>query len=196
MSSVRGRPREFDRDEILNRAIDLFWQRGYEATPISELVQELGIGRQSLYLAFGNKRQLFEEALDRYAEMEIGPILVQLRAPGSPLDNVRSVLLFLQKRASSNDFKGCMIGHAAGEFGTRDPELSRHLARTFQRLEDAFSNALTRARDAGELSADRNPRALARLLVTTIQGVALWGPARRSPAYVRDVVAGLLELLN
>ena len=196
MTTMRGRPREFDRDEVLERAMQVFWERGYEATPISELVAELGIGRQSLYGAFGDKRQLFEEALQRYGECELAPRVAILKRPGSGLANVRDLLHHLLEKGIANDFKGCLVGHTAAEFGLRDPELAEKLSKNFCRMEEAIAEALTRAREAGELSIEKSPRKLARLIVTTVQGLALWGPVHKSPAYMRDVIESLEQQLE
>lgn len=191
----QGRPREFDPDEVLERAMHVFWERGYEATPVSELVEELGIGRQSLYSTFGDKRALFEAALALYAERRIGPIVAALEAPGSPLGNLDKVLTGLAEEGTQPDFRGCMIVHSISEFSLRDPELAACLTRHLRRLEDAFARTLQRAQQAGELSAEKKPRALARTIVTSMQGLTVMAVATRSKAYIRDVLSSLRSLL-
>lgn len=196
MSRMRGRPREFERTEVLDRAMELFWAQGYEATPISELVDHLGIGRQSLYLAFGGKRELFEAALLRYCEIELRPLLEIITAAGSPLQNVKNLIRFWQRRSSEEDFRGCLLGHTAAELGMRDPQVAALLDRGFEQLEDALTETLRQAQEAGELDPRKQPRALARMLITAAQGAALWGPVRQSKPYMRDVIKGLYQLLE
>jgi TetR/AcrR family transcriptional repressor of nem operon len=193
---MRGRPREFDRDEVLDKAMETFWETGYDGTPIKDLVERLGIGRQSLYLAFGGKRQLFEEALARYGESVILPLIEQLNAPGSPRGNVEKVLDHWQRISSSPDFKGCLVGQSAAEFADRDAVVATRLRKGLELLERSFTDALRRAQKEGEISPEKNPRKVARAIVAAVQGVAIWGPVRRSPAFVRDAFDGIRDLLD
>ena len=92
-----GPQKQFDRDEVLERATQLFWERGYEATGMTHLLEHVGIGRQSLYDTFGGKRALFLECLSHYFRGRMGPVMAQLRGPGSPLDNMRQVFKMFEK---------------------------------------------------------------------------------------------------
>ena len=85
-----ARPKAFDVDQALERAMELFWRQGYLATSLPDLVEHMGIGRQSLYDTFGDKRQLFLQALDRYAAVMIGGALGRLEEPGASLDDLKS----------------------------------------------------------------------------------------------------------
>jgi TetR/AcrR family transcriptional repressor of nem operon len=89
---MTGRPREFERDEALDKAMDLFWSQGYEATRVAQLCAHMGVGRQSLYNTFGDKESLFTEALTRYKQLRLEPMITGLRGPGSGLENVRRLL--------------------------------------------------------------------------------------------------------
>ena len=93
-------PRAYDRE----RATQLFWERGYEATGMTQLLEHVGIGRQSLYDTFGGKRALFLECLSQYFRDRMGPIMAQLRGPGSPLDNMRRVFQMFEKMAQDSRF--------------------------------------------------------------------------------------------
>ena len=192
---MRGRPREFDRDEVLDRAMQLFWDHGYEGTAVSDLVEHLGIGRQSLYSTFGDKRRLFDEALSRYAETELQTVIAMLDGPGPPLGNIQAVMQRWQEMAESGHKRGCLFGNTAAELAAHDEELAQRLAQQFRRLEDAFARALRRAKKEGELSEDKDPRALARFIVTLSQGLAATSAILR-PAYVRDVISTAADLLR
>ena len=96
----RGPDKQFDRDVVLERAMEVFWQNGYEGTGMTALLEQMGIGRQSLYDTFGDKRTLFREALTRYATTMISPLLGQLNAPGSALGNIKKVLEMWKASAS------------------------------------------------------------------------------------------------
>src|ERR1700761_2243502 len=90
-----ARPREFDRDVALDRAIGVFWANGFAATSTEDLTAAMGIGRQSLYNAFGDKRRLYLEALGAYQARSVGGHLARLNGPVSPLEGVRDLLLGL-----------------------------------------------------------------------------------------------------
>ena len=174
----------------------LFWRQGYEATSISELTQELGLGRQSLYGAFGSKRQLFIETLRHYADTKLAATVAMLEAPGPALENIRKVLAAWQKGAQDRSSCGCLVANTIAELGVRDHEISATLGRDVDRLERAFHVALERAKAAGELPSARDPKALARLFVTTGQGLAVLSKAEPSSDFARDVVSGLNQLLS
>ncbi len=191
-----GRPREFDRDEALDRAVHLFWSKGYEATGVAELCDEMGVGRQSLYNCFGDKESLFEQALNRYAQTRLQPLIDILRAPGSGVANVRRVLELWESQPPDTKRMGCLMANSIAEFGMRDPRLAKALERLLRQMESAFRDALERAAAGGELPPGRDPRDLARLLTTLGQGLATVGRLDASGRFVRDAIASARCLLE
>lgn len=191
----RGRPREFDKSVALEAAMEQFWEHGYEGTGLSDLEERTGLGRQSLYNAFGDKRALFEKALAHYQQSVVGPVLAQLGAPGSALENVRTVLGWWEEHAKSDDRRGCLVANSLAEFGMRDPGLTDELSRTLGRVEKAFQRALTRAQDKGELSRSHDAKALARLLTTVGQGLSIVHKVQ-TPAFSRDAIKAVRMMLT
>jgi AcrR family transcriptional regulator len=192
----KGRPPEFDREAALDRAMRLFWQRGYEGTSMSDLTHALGIGRQSLYGAFGDKRQLFVACLERYSEEVLQKSLFALlEAEGSGLDAIEQVLDAWQAYAESGDFWGCLLGKSLAELGRRDSELDRLMRAKLDRLQKGFERALVRAKQSGELVASADPRALARSLTAFAQGAAVVCQVWREPRAVRETMLGARALV-
>ena len=191
-----GRPREFDRDEALDAAMQLFWEQGYEATGIRDLTERLGIGRQSLYGTFGSKRELFVAAIDRYVRTRVQAVIAALDAPGSPRANIERVFAMWQANATAESTCGCLLANSTAELGLRDDEITELTRRKSARLESAFRRTLERAVAAGELSPDKQPRALARALVTAGHGLAVVAKSRPGAGYVREVIASLRTLLD
>lgn len=191
---TRGPDKQFDRDVVLDRAMEMFWEHGYESTGMSALLEHMGIGRQSLYDTFGDKRSLFREALDRYVGRVVGPVLTRLRAPGSPMANLRKVLRDLPERVEEHP--GCLVGNSLAEFGQHDDDLARVLRGYLKALEDAFHDVLVRAEEAGELTTKLPPRDLARTLVVATQGVALISKVKPDRAIARSVARSVLHLLG
>ncbi len=191
-----GPQKQFDRDEVLERATQLFWERGYEATGMTQLLEHVGIGRQSLYDTFGDKRALFLECLSRYFRDRMGPVMAQLRGPGSPLDNIRQVFKMFEKMAQESRFCGCMVGNTTAELGHNDPEVAEILAGCYRAMEDAFTDALTRAQELGEISSEQDPRGVAQVLVNTVQGVALLSKVLKDRKLARNVIQTSLSLVE
>lgn len=190
-----SRPRNFDEIEVLEGAVALFRERGYEGTSVPELISRLGICRQSLYNTFGDKRGLYLKALECYGERELDPKLALLAAPGSPLDNVRTLVRGFAAKATSCPNEGCLSVTALVE-NRDDAEALAVAERQIERLESGFRDALGRAKDAGELRADTRPERLARVLTTTCYGIDLLGRLPGSAARIGDAVSVLLELVD
>jgi TetR/AcrR family transcriptional repressor of nem operon len=193
-----ARTKEFDPDAALQAALELFWQRGYEATSMSDLVERLGIGRASIYATFGNKHELYLKALERYDRAGLPPILRELSQPGPALPAVRSVVRRYATEASDDQLRanGCLVTNTASELAPHDAAAARHVERNWDQLEAVLHSALIRAQAQGELPADRDPLTLARMLLVLLQGLRVVGKASTDPTRVRDAAEQALALLD
>lgn len=193
-----ARTKEFDPDAALQSALELFWRRGYEATSMADLVEHLGIGRASMYATFGNKRELYLKALDRYNEHRDPGLLRELSQPGPALPAVRTVVRRFAAEASVGDqrLNGCFVTNTAAELGAHDPVAARKVEASWTQIETLLHSALTRAQAQGELPADRDPRTLARMLLVLMQGLRVVGKASQDPGRVRDAAEQALTLLD
>ncbi|WP_163509248.1 TetR/AcrR family transcriptional regulator [Fodinicola acaciae] len=190
------RTKEFDPDVALQAAIELFWRRGYEATSMQDLVDHLGIGRASIYATFGSKHDLYLLALDRYCTDIAGIYTHMLAQSGPALPGVRALVkAFADKALTDPDRKGCFVTNAAVELAPADHDVARRVDEGLTGLESALLGSLMRAADQGELGADKDPYALARFLVTFLQGVRVIAkrPDRRR---LEAAVAQALSLLD
>ena len=175
--------------------MDLFWSQGYEATGMTDLCEHMSLGRQSLYNTFGDKEALFAEALSHYRQSRLQPMIEQLGAPGSGLENVVRVLDYWEENAANKNSKGCLMANSIAEFGMREPQLSMTLGSMLGEMENAFFRALERAKEDGELPESRDPRTLARLLTTVGQGLSTVGKLDPSGAFSRDAISSVRALL-
>ncbi|MGA5064643.1 TetR/AcrR family transcriptional regulator [Streptomyces exfoliatus] len=193
-----ARTKEFDPDAALDAALGLFWARGYEATTLSDLVEHLGIGRASLYATFGNKHDLYLKTMDRYLETRDPGMVEELSAPGPALPAVRGLVRRFAAQASADEerLNGCFVTNAAAELGPHDTTVARRVELSWELIETLLYAALTRARAGGELPADRDPRALARMLLVLMQGIRVVGKVSSDPARVRDATEQALSLLD
>ncbi|MET9510857.1 TetR family transcriptional regulator [Streptomyces flavidovirens] len=193
-----ARTKEFDPDAALQAALELFWRRGYEATSMADLVNHLGIGRASIYATFGNKHELYLKALDRYADSRNPRLLGELSQPGPALPAVRAVLRRFAAEAASDKERltGCFVTNTAAELAPHDDSAARRVEVSWEHMETLLHSALVRAQAQGELPEDRDPRALARMLLVLMQGLRVVGKASSDPARVRDAAEQALTLLD
>jgi TetR/AcrR family transcriptional repressor of nem operon len=171
MWTVRGRPKEFDRSDALASATDCFWANGYESASITDLLVCMGIGRQSAYDTFGDKRRLFETALEAYADRvgsEMRRILTDARE--SPLGRVRGFLRRLAEMTSNGDGRGCLITNTIVELAPHDGRIRSAVSEKLRGLEGAIAANLRAAAKAGELPAGVSPGPAAKLVVAVMQG--------------------------
>ncbi len=192
----RGPDKQFDPKQALGKAMELFWAKGYSATGLTELQAQMGIGRKSLYDTFGNKRQLFIQALQLYSEVALQEILGELDKQGSPLGNVRRLMRALQRTHSSSESRGCLFGVSMAQCDTNDAEMAEILRHHIMGIEGAFYRTFRRAQEMGELDGDTNIRDLARLFVGIGQGLALIGRVQDAPAVPRSIVNAALAMLG
>jgi TetR/AcrR family transcriptional repressor of nem operon len=194
---MAGRPRSFEPDAVLERAMHVFWAKGYEATGIADLEDATGLGRQSLYGAFGDKRALFARVVDFYFERVLKPGLVDvLDAPGSARKNLELVFHRWIEVATAPDFNGCLVGNGVSAMSPGDPELADLLRRKLKLLEEALVRVLRRAQEAREVPATLDPRATARSLLAISQGLAVIGRVHRERSFISSVVDGARRLLD
>lgn len=191
-----ARTKEFDPDAVLQRAVELFWRKGYAATSMADLVEHLGIARASIYGTFGGKRALYLKAYERYLENGVD-FAALLSGPGPALPAVRALVRkYAEDEANDADHRGCFIVNTAVELAPHDREVAAKVAANWDFVEGVLTSALTRAHAQGELAAGKDPRAIARLLLTVMQGMRVIGKAGDDPARLRDAAEQALTLLE
>jgi TetR/AcrR family transcriptional repressor of nem operon len=191
-----ARPRTFDEDAILDRAMLLFWRKGYEATAMSDLVEELGLGRGSIYAAFGDKHQLFVRALSRYLGRQDTLLTTAFDADGPALAQLRAVLDRLLSADAACGNAGCFSVNSIAELLPRDEEVARLAQRSLRVAEETFTRQLERAARDGELSATVTPEAGARLLLTLVQGIQIVRKVDPDPARTAAGLDSAFALLS
>jgi len=191
-----GRPKEFDCDEALGRAMELFWTQGYEATGLRDLLDHMGIGRQSLYDTFGDKHGLFVAAVEHYNQCVTEGLIARLRAEGSPLQNIRKTLGEIADGVSDGNCRGCLLTNTLVEVAPHDSEVAAAAKSVLSRIEAGFRRTLEQAVKESELPKDANVRALARYFTSTLQGLIVMGKASVSRAAAKDIARVALSVLE
>ncbi|WP_051943577.1 TetR/AcrR family transcriptional regulator [Streptacidiphilus rugosus] len=191
-----ARPRTFDEDAILDRAMLLFWRKGYEATAMSDLVEELGLGRGSIYAAFGDKHQLFVRALTRYLDFQNNLLTTALDAEGPAVAQLRDVLGRLLAADTTCTNAGCFSVNSIAELLPHDEDVARLAQRSLRIAEEAFTRQLERAARDGELSPAITPAEGARLLITLVQGAQIVRKVDPDPARAVALLDSAFTLLT
>jgi TetR/AcrR family transcriptional repressor of nem operon len=169
-----GRPKEFDRDEVLGRALDVFWAQGYDATSLDDLTDAMGIGRASLYNEFGDKHSLFIAALDRYRFERLAQISETLEKAPSVRVGIRAALRGMVNGLwADGGRRGCLLVNSTAELAASDPAVATRAAEAFERTALVFRSALERGKRSGELDPGLDVRATSRYLANTLNGLRL-----------------------
>jgi len=192
-----ARTKQFDRDEVLDSAVRLFWRQGYEATSIRDLVDATGINRASMYATFGGKEALFEAALDHYVDQISRDRLALLSADGSArkaLERYFNSLIRFSLGEGRN--LGCLLTNTAVEAAARNPDLEAKLSEVFNGVEQTFRRVIRRGQTDGEISKNQGPTALARFLMTTVHGLRVVARFNPDERHLRDTARVALSILD
>ncbi len=195
-----SRAKQYDRTELLDRAVELFRKQGFNGTSTAELVAEFGVNRKSMYAEFGSKQQLFEAALEHYNSKHLTRVLAPLEAPDANIDGIRYAF-YDYASASEGPFSGlgCLMCNTAVERGALDPGSGRYVAAYLERINQAFQHALSNAKKSGEIDPAVDLDEMAGFLTTALIGMAASVRAEAPPAQLwaaYKVVIGVIEGLS
>jgi TetR/AcrR family transcriptional repressor of nem operon len=191
------RPKSFDESAVLDQAVELFQERGYEGTSVADLETHLGLGRQSLYNTFGDKQTLFLKALERYHRAVSEGALAQLNAPGAGLAAIRAFFRASVKSLTApGPRRACLIANTLHERGSQDPDALLRCNRARADLERGLRRALAQAKTRGEVGQDLDVEATATLLVIQNYGLSVLAKTGATPQELHAAVEVLLAGLS
>jgi TetR/AcrR family transcriptional repressor of nem operon len=191
-----ARPRKFDEEAVLDAAVQCFWSRGYEATSVRDLIEKMGITGASLYNAFGDKRALYQRALDRYVEDSIADRIRRCESL-APYDAIAGFFdEVISRSLCDHDHKGCMLVNAALDVAPHDPGFQKVVAAVLIRIEGFFRRCVKTGQADGTITKSQSPEDLARHLLGVLLGVRVLARVRPERALLEGVVAPALALLG
>ena len=164
------RPREFDEDVALEAAMRRFWADGYAGTSVRDLGDAMGLGQASVYNAFGDKRTLFTQCLDRYLDANMRARIARLEKTLPPRQAIEAFLMEIVERSLESRL-GCFLANAALEVAPHDPEIAEVVAQRMGELEAFFRRCVIAGQRDGDISPDVAPGDTAHLLLTTVMGL-------------------------
>jgi AcrR family transcriptional regulator len=191
-----ARPREFDRDTALQRAIETFAQHGYEGTSTPMLLEAMKIGRQSLYDTFGDKRALYLESLRSYSEASVGATLAAMFASADVLRGIEQALLAFAENASTPKGTACLGIHSVAEFGTSAADVSAVTSDVGERTLLAFESRLRDGVSRGEIASGLNPQAGAQFLLATLSGLKIAARGGASSDHLKQIIGVAMRALT
>ncbi|MFG1813974.1 TetR/AcrR family transcriptional regulator [Kribbella sp. NPDC049174] len=192
-----ARPRTFSDSAVLDAAMDVFWEKGYEATTTQDLCERTGLQRGSLYNAFAGKHAIYEAAIKRYAETRAARQLQELApADGSVRERLRELMVaMIDLDLTDPGRRGCLALNAATETSGRTGDVSTLVHTQFKDLEEALTALIAVGQQTGELSADRRPRQVARMFQSAYYGLRVLAKVTDDRQALLDVVDGTIAAL-
>jgi TetR/AcrR family transcriptional repressor of nem operon len=189
--------KQFDRNEVLERAMSAFWMRGYSATSMQDLVEATGINRASLYASYRDKHSLFLEALRLYARSIHFQRLADFEQRYPPLEAIRQTLLaFTPRPAAPGGNRGCFLTNTALELSGHDPMARKVVAQAQQQTQAFFERMLRKAKRQGALAPGVKPAAAAEALLASLLGLAVLNRSQPDPGLVGRIVGNALGHLG
>lgn len=188
------RPPEYERSEVLHRAMETFWRKGYNATSMKDLTTATGLQPGSLYGAFECKRSLFLETLETYYELNMSGLDERLCRDISPADRIRGLFeRIIEASTRDPDNKGCMMVNTLLEVPADDSEINDRLGEMFDSVKNKLRDVIIEAQELRHISSDKDAEVLARSLLVGMHGIRVACKSRPDPQMLRVSVDTLLQ---
>lgn len=183
-----ARLKAFNENEVLDKAVEVFWEKGYEAASMQDLVNAMGIQRGSLYATFGSKQQLFLKSLDRYAEKVVKKLLEILESKESAIGSIEQFFAQLVEHLLTGGvLRSCLVTNSAIERGLRDEETREKVRYLLEVLKAGFYQTLLRAQQQNEIYVDMDIEATAYYLTNSMQGLLVMGKVCSDRAVLENI---------
>ncbi|MGC4056612.1 MAG: TetR/AcrR family transcriptional regulator [Chitinophagaceae bacterium] len=192
-----ARTKDFDEQEVLARAIQLFWLKGYNGTSMQDLVTHLGISRSSLYDTYTDKHTLFLKALESYREAGEARIRDIVEHTGSAKETIRKLLeLVTRDLLSDKQQKGCFIVNAEVEVAAHDKEVGELVCSNDRKMEEVFFQVVQKGQQSGEIKNKEDARALARFIFNSVKGMRVTARSATDSGIFGDIIALTISVLK
>jgi TetR/AcrR family transcriptional repressor of nem operon len=192
-----ARTKDFDENEVLSKAIQLFWHKGYNGTSMQDLVDGLGISRSSLYDTYTDKHTLFVKALESYQNAGAAKILEIINNSDSAKETVKILLeMATTDLLDDKQQKGCFMVNAEVEVAPHDEEVNKLVCRNEQQMEEAFYQVIQKGKDSGEIKNPKDAHALARFIFNSVKGMRVTAKSIKDKTVFDDIIALTLSTLG
>jgi TetR/AcrR family transcriptional repressor of nem operon len=193
---MAGRPKIFDETEVLDKAVEVFWEKGYEAASADELLKAMGIGKGSFYLAFkGGKQELYEKSLERFAGNHFKQFSEELAASNDPLELIRHFFRRMAYEPLAKQDRGCYIGNALIQLTTEEAATRQVAAKLLKRMERIFTEAIRKAQAGKTMKNKQAPELLGRYLVNLWNGLNVTRRTHPGQKQLQELIELNLQVL-
>lgn len=189
-----GRSKEFEENIVLQKAMELFWEQGYEKTSMSDLVEHMGIHRRSLYDTFGDKHALYLKAIDRYGEYITGKLKSETLRAKTANQAIQYIFDYIIE-GNEDRHLGCLFVNAATEMALRDKEVEEKTEEAFMQAEHSIADIIRKGQQAGEFTCNYDAEALAEILHNTLLGLRVLIRTSASKEKMHRIADFFLNLL-
>jgi TetR/AcrR family transcriptional regulator, transcriptional repressor for nem operon len=192
-----ARPREFDEETVVRAARDRFWDAGYAATSMTDLSEATGLGKTSLYGAFGGKHALYLRIFDEYTAGAVGDARAELDADDDDgaFERIRAYLL-ANARGSAGNPRGCLLARGTSELAGVDEQVAARAKQAYEELRAVYARAVAAAQRAGDIDPQADPGTLGDLMLAVHRGTEALGRGGAEPATLRDLVEAFMTALR
>jgi TetR/AcrR family transcriptional repressor of nem operon len=192
-----ARTKDFDEKEVLDKAIRLFWHKGYNGTSMQDLVDGLGISRSSLYDTYGDKHTLYVKALESYQCSSGSDLCNIISNTASAKEAIKQLLEYVTRNLLNDDqHKGCFMVNAGVEVAPHDAEVNDLLCKNEQQLEDVFYKTIKRGQESGEINPNQDAMALTRFIGNTVKGIQVSAKSTTEKAFFDDIIQTTMLVLD
>lgn len=192
-----ARTKSFNQDEVLDKAVALFWKKGYNATSANDLVRELGLSRSSLYDTYGDKRTLFIKSLHRYRAQIVGKMIEMIDNSTDIKKTMKDIFIHIcEQDLTSKIPKGCLMVNSAVELSTSDSEIAKIVEQNQKDIEHSFETALLKGQKSGIISKTKNAKSLSKFFYNSITGLRVSLKYNKFRSSIDEVVNLNLSILD
>lgn len=192
-----ARTKDFDEDEVLQKAMNLFWHKGYNGTSMQDLVDGLGISRSSMYDTFGDKHALFMRSLENYKRIATAEMKSIVDSAPTAKAAIRRMFEYTVTELLRDDqHKGCFLVNAGVEMAPHDAEVNKMLCENDRQLEHYFNEAIKRGQNSGEISNETSSHALAQFILNSIKGMRVTAKSAADKKVFKDIVEVTMKVLD
>ena len=195
--SIMARTKDFDENEVLTKAIQIFWYKGYNGTSMQDLVDGLGISRSSLYDTYTDKHTLFMKALESYQNSGAAKIQEIITSTASAKETIKQLLeLSTGELMDDKQHKGCFMVNAEVEVAPHDQEVNNVVCKNDQQMEEAFYQVIQKGKESGEIKNQQDVRALARFIFNAVKGMRVTAKSTTDQSVFNDIIMLTIAVLD
>ena len=185
----------FDREETIRKVTDLFWEKGYNGTSMQDLVDVTGLNRSSIYNTYGDKFQLFKEALCHYQRLQNDMLQSTQDKSKSPKDAIKLLFDGVWSEMSNGQVKGCFLSNCATELSNTEPQIHEFLADNQNKVVQSFEKLIIKGQEAGEIDPLKDPNILAQYLFSSLQGLRVTAMVDNNKQHIKGIADQILSSL-